>query len=151
MRVRPVQACDRGEWLRLLGGLYPHHPESEHIPSVNAFFAGSAHDGLLPTVVFVCERAPGGGLAGFLELSVRNYAEGCAGPAPYVESWYVEADLQGQSIGRALMGAAEEWAREHGYTELASDAELENHGSHHAHEALGFVEVERAVHYRKPL
>jgi hypothetical protein len=34
---------------------------------------------------------------------------------------------------------------------MASDALLENTVSHRAHEALGFVEVERAVHYRKNL
>jgi len=51
----------------------------------------------------------------------------------------------------ALVAAAEEWARSHGYTELASNADLENHGSHRAHAAAGFEEVERTVHYRKAL
>jgi len=87
MRIRSIQSSDRAEWLRLLGGLYPHHPESEHIQSVDAFLAGTPHHELLPTEVFACQRS-GGGLAGFLELSVRNYAEGCSGPTPCVESWY---------------------------------------------------------------
>jgi hypothetical protein len=36
-------------------------------------------------------------------------------------------------------------------TDFASDALLDNDTSHKAHEALGFVEVERAVKYRKAL
>ncbi|MGH7449536.1 MAG: hypothetical protein ACRELT_18315, partial [Longimicrobiales bacterium] len=79
MRVRLLESADRAEWLRLLDGLYPHHAESDHVPSIDAFLDGTAHEELLPSVVFVCERN-GGGLEGFLELSVRNYAEGCSGP-----------------------------------------------------------------------
>jgi aminoglycoside 6'-N-acetyltransferase I len=56
-----------------------------------------------------------------------------------------------QGIGTALVCAGEEWARQHGYRELASDALLDNTTSHRAHTALGFAEVERAVRYRKAL
>lgn len=150
MRVRLIELSDRAEWLRLLVQLYPDHPAAEHVPAVDAYISLTPCDELLPSAVFVAERADGD-LAGFLELSVRNYAEGCAGPAPYVESWFVDADVRGQGIGRALMRAAESWARNRGYREIASDAELENTGSHAAHAALGFEEVERGVHFRKAL
>ena len=49
------------------------------------------------------------------------------------------------------MRAAEAWAVEHGFQELASDVEFENGVGLRAHEALGFHEVVRAVHFRKPL
>lgn len=150
MRIRHLQPHDRSEWLRLLTALYPEHPESEHVPSVDAFLAGRPAPWLLPSAVFVCER-PGGGLAGFLELSERDYAEGCTGRTPHVESWFVDPDSRGKGIGRALMAAAEEWSRGHGYRELASDALLENRASHRAHRSAGFREVERSIHFRKPL
>lgn len=150
MRVRPVQPADRAEWLRLLVALYPHYPEAEHTLALDAFFAGTPHRELLPEAVFVSENDQGG-LSGFLELSVRNYAEGCTGPTPYVESWYVDAELRGVGIGRALMAAAQSWAKDRGYWEMASDAELENRASREAHRSIGFVEVERAVHFRKTL
>jgi aminoglycoside 6'-N-acetyltransferase I len=35
--------------------------------------------------------------------------------------------------------------------ELASDALLDNNGSHAMHEALGFTETERVVYFRKAL
>ena len=51
----------------------------------------------------------------------------------------------------ALMSAAEQWARQNGYTVLASDTELENTASERVHRALGFEEVERTIHFRKVL
>jgi aminoglycoside 6'-N-acetyltransferase I len=134
----------------MLAALYPPYPESEHAPEVDAFLSGSPSESLLPSLVLVCER-PEGGLAGLLELSVRDYAEGCAGATPYVESWYVDPDARGSGAGRALMAAAEEWARARGYREMASDTDLGNESSLRAHEAIGFEEVERTIHLRKPL
>ena len=61
------------------------------------------------------------------------------------------ADLRRRGVGRALVRAAEEWARGQGLREVASDALLDNVASHRAHEGLGFTEVERAVRYRKSL
>jgi aminoglycoside 6'-N-acetyltransferase I len=69
----------------------------------------------------------------------------------FLEGWYVDPDHRGLGLGRALIEAVEAWARERGLQELASDALLDNAPSQQAHEHLGFVEVERAVRYRKPL
>lgn len=127
--------------------LWPQGSEAEQGAEIAAFFQGTEK---LVVAVFVCEHAPEA-ICGFLELSVRNYAEGCSGPTPYVEGWFVEADVRRQGVGGALMRVAEAWAVEHGYRELASDAELDNDQSLRAHESLGFEEVVRAVHYRKAL
>ena len=150
MKTRLLTTDDRAEWLRLLSGLYPDSTEADHAPSVDAYLTGRQIAELIPSAVFVVERADGR-LGGFLELSVRNYAEGCTGHTPYIESWFVDEDLRRSGAGRSLMAAAESWAREHGYNELASDALLENVISHAAHAALEFEEVERAVHFRKAL
>lgn len=150
MRIREIQRQDRAEWLRLLLGLYAGSSEADHAPSVDAFLDGSASRSLLPSAVFVAERADSG-LCGFLELSVRNYAEGCAGATPYVESWYVDSDVRGAGIGRRLVRAAEVWAQQNGFSELASDAEASNTLSQQVHLAVGFSEVERIVVFRKDL
>jgi aminoglycoside 6'-N-acetyltransferase I len=150
MKIRPVVPNDRAEWLRLLLGLHPESAEEDHVPSVDAWLSGTSIDELIPSAVFVAERRDGR-LGGLLELSVRNYAEGCRGSTPYVESWFVDEDLRGAGVGRALMEAAEEWARANGSEVLASDALLENTLSHAAHRALGFEVVERIVVFRKRL
>jgi aminoglycoside 6'-N-acetyltransferase I len=150
MIVRTIAPSDRSEWLRLLKGLHPELSEADHVPSIDAFLSDQSIAELIPAAVFVAERQDKR-LGGFLEISIRNYAEGCRGDTPYVESWYVDDDLRGTGIGRALMEAAERWARDRGFTELASDALLDNSLSHAAHKALGFEEVERIVVFRKPL
>jgi aminoglycoside 6'-N-acetyltransferase I len=150
VKLRLLTEEDRSEWLRLLSDLYPDSTEADHVPAVDAYLFGRPTDELVPSAVFGAEP-PDGGLCGFLELSVRNYAEGCAGDTPYVESWFVDENRRDSGVGRLLMRSAEEWSRRRGYTELASDALLDNPVSHAAHRALGFQEVERTVHYRKGL
>lgn len=104
-----------------------------------------------PDTVFVAAR-PEGGLGGFAEVGTQPYADGCeSGPVAFLEGWYVDADTRGKGVGRQLVEAVEAWARGRGLRELASDAHLENIASHRAHEQTGFIEVERAVRYRKPL
>jgi aminoglycoside 6'-N-acetyltransferase I len=101
--------------------------------------------------VFVLDRADGS-LAGFVEAGSRPYAEGCdTTPVGYVEAWYVDDDFRRQGYGRALLDAAEDWARCQGYREMASDALLDNLTSHRAHKASGYTEVERIVTFRKAL
>lgn len=101
--------------------------------------------------VFVVVR-PNGGLGGFLEAGQRKYAEGCdTSPVGYIEGWYVDADLRRQAMGSALVHAAEDWARQQGFSEMASDCVLENWVSESAHKAIGYEEVERLIHFRKSL
>ena len=101
-------------------------------------------------LVFVFARS--NGLGGFIEVSVRDRVDGSSSPrVGYVEGWYVDPDLRGQGIGRQLIRQAEDWARSHGLTELASDAEFLNDDSIRAHHALGFRETFRLVHFVKSL
>ena len=102
--------------------------------------------------IFVWEREDGTGLGGFISVSMRSWAEGCESePVPYVEGWWVAPDLRGHGVGRALMSAVEQWCRDRGYSELGSDAEIENVGSLHAHTALGFERTLRLQFFRKRL
>src|ERR1700760_2713621 len=68
-----------------------------------------------------------GAIGGFVIYSVRPLAGGCDGrPVPYIEGWFVRADLRRRGIGRALVAAVEDWARASGFSELGSDAEAHN-------------------------
>ena len=145
MHIRPVQPTDRAEWLRMRLNLWGGTAE-EHTQDLDAYFS-SPQDG----VTFVVER-PAGGLCGFVEVSLRNYAEGCTtSPVAYIEGWYVDQDLRRREIGqparpsRRGMGEAS-WAQE-----IASDTQIDNTVSFHAHTALGYVEVDRIVCFRKRL
>jgi aminoglycoside 6'-N-acetyltransferase I len=99
---------------------------------------------------FVAEED--GLLIGFLELDQRKYAPGCrSSPVPFIEGWYVEPAARRRGVGRALVEAAEAWARAAGFDEMASDAEIQNRDSHAAHAALGYEEIERIVCFRRAL
>jgi aminoglycoside 6'-N-acetyltransferase I len=146
VRVRVVEKRDAAEWLRMRDALWPAEGHAEEIEE----HLRSGGTPLL-AIVFVAER-PSHSLAGFLELGLRAYAEGCqASPVPFIEGWYVDEDVRRGGIGRELVRAAEEWARAQGYRELASDVELENEASLDAHRALGYEEVSRLVCFRRVL
>lgn len=93
-----------------------------------------------------------GQLVGFVEVSLRDYAEGCeSSPVGYLEGWYVVPEHRKTGIGRRLVQAAEDWARAKGCSEMASDSELSNTQGQQAHARLGYQEVERMVCFRKSL
>ena len=98
---------------------------------------------------FVAEKE--GHLIGFAETAVRNYAEGAEGPAAYLEGIWVDPPYRRQGVARALLEAAERWARAAGFADFGSDALLDNQLSHHWHAAVGFREVERLIVYHKRL
>jgi aminoglycoside 6'-N-acetyltransferase I len=145
MRIRPVRDDDTAEWLRMSQALDPSCPREEHEADLRLIRARSDAE------VFVVER-PDGALAGYVEVASRSYADGCAtSPVGYVEAWYVDADVRRAGLGRALLAAAEEWARRQGYAEMASDALVENDVSLFAHLGSGYRVVDRVVQFRKQL
>lgn len=54
-------------------------------------------------------------------------------------------------LARALVAEVEQWAREQGCSELASDAALWNAAAQAVHRALGFEETERVVYFRRTI
>jgi aminoglycoside 6'-N-acetyltransferase I len=152
--IRLIDENDRAEWLRMLTALRPG--EKGLSEDVERFLSGG--DKMLKCV-FVHERPEREGgasgaaaLGGFIEISERTYAEGCeTSPVAFIEGWYVDGDLRHQGIGRALVKAAEKWAKRKGYTEMGSDLLIDNEPSLKAHLALGYREVERLVAMAKKL
>jgi GNAT superfamily N-acetyltransferase len=134
MAVRGIRAEDRAqvaEWKRLIW---------------------DGDDGEDPgETVWVWESADTS-LGGFVSATVRAWADGCSSaPVPYVEGWYVREDLRRTGVGRALIAAVERWARSAGFTEIGSDAQLDNTVSLRAHRRLGFRPTERLQFFCKSL
>jgi aminoglycoside 6'-N-acetyltransferase I len=101
--------------------------------------------------VFVWDRGDGR-LGGFVSVSTRPWAEGCVSePVAYIEGWFVDEDLRRQGVGSKLFAAAEDWARAGGFTEIGSDAELDNDISIAAHLRLGYRATTRLQHFQKDL
>jgi aminoglycoside 6'-N-acetyltransferase I len=93
-----------------------------------------------------------GELIGFLEASIRPFVEDCqTDHVGYLEGWYVDPDHRQKGVGGELVRNAENWARQKGCTEMASDAEVGNERSLTAHTRLGYAVTSRLVHLRKEL
>ena len=147
MLIRPAQEADRESWERMRDALWPS-PAREHGGEIERYFAGELHEPLEVLIAFDDRGDP----LGFIELSIRSYAEGClTDHVAFVEGWYVEPEARGLGVGAALIGAAETWARSQGCTELASNAEVENLSSAAAHRAVGFTETGIVRCFRKAL
>ena len=152
-QIRPVQSGDRTEWTSLRLALWPDEDETAHRAAVERFFAQPRMLGSMPEAALVA-AAPDAdhALVGFAEVSRRPYAEGCeTSPVGFLEGWYVIPERRGQGVGRALLAAAERWARDLGCREFASDAVADNAVSAAAHRALGFEEVVVLRCFRKSL
>ncbi len=146
MIIRLIHPADRDEWLRMRMALWPHHTPEELVSEM-----GEILNDMTKQPVFVAER-PGGGLCGFIEASIHVGSYGCETQlVGYIEGWYVDPDLRREGIGSHLIHTVEQWSKEQGYLEIASDCKIDNEMSWRAHLALGFEETERLIHFRKCL
>ncbi|ERL64540.1 AacA7 [Schleiferilactobacillus shenzhenensis LY-73] len=86
---------------------------------------------------------------GFCEVTLRrDYVEGSdTSPTGYLEGIYVLPDYRRQGIGTELVNAAAHWLRTQRVSAMGSDVALDNTVSQAFHEALGFEETARLVHY----
>lgn len=144
--IRSLEERDLAEWLRLRTLLWDQTAEDDHKTEMVDIIEH-------PDSQFVAVADTGNGrLAGFLEASIRQHVEDCdTENVGYLEGWFVDTDHRRKGIGAGLVAAAEDWARDHGCTEMASDAEVDNTVSQQAHTQLGYIETSRLVHLRKEL
>ena len=149
--IRHAQVEDREALVAMRMLLWPESSPEEQRAELDACLKGGPA-GSLPAMILVAQEADGT-LIGFLEVGLRSHADGCdtAQPVGYVEGWFVREGFRRKGIGGELMRAAEDWARRLGCREIASDALVGNLPSQEAHQALGFLEVDRCVHFRKAL
>src|ERR1700744_3883270 len=60
-----------------------------------------------------------GQVVGFLEVSLRDYAEGAeSSPVGFLEGLYVQEEYRKRGIARALVRAGEQWAWSRGCAEM---------------------------------
>jgi aminoglycoside 6'-N-acetyltransferase I len=151
VNVRLARLSDHAALSRLRAALWPQASADELARELTAILSGKT-PGTLPLVEFVAETSDDA-LVGFVEVGLRSHAEGCdaALPVGYVEGWYAAESHRRRGIGKKLLAAAEEWARQQGCVEMASDTSPENELSQRVHKSLGFAEVERSVNFRKSL
>jgi len=134
------------EWAALRAELWPDQGADEHREELAATLA-SVNDGDFACVALTGE----GDCVGFAEAALRSdYVNGCeTSPVVFLEGIFVARPHRRSGIAGMLCRAVEDWGRAQGCTEFASDAAIDNAQSHALHRALGFVETERVVYFRK--
>jgi aminoglycoside 6'-N-acetyltransferase I len=136
-QVRAARREDRDAWWRMRHALWPDEHDT-HAPEIAAYFHGTLKNPL-QVLLAIDDKSVA---IGFVELSIRNYAEDAeTDRVAYLEGWYVEPFARRQGVGRALLDAAEAWARSEGCSEFGSDALIDNDVSAAAHRAFGFAET----------
>src|SRR5215467_3211592 len=102
--VRPYRADDFPTWARLRQELWPEVDENESRRDLQMFLSA-------PERYEILVGESDGVVVGIIELSIRNYAEGCASDAVgYLEGWYVAPQARSSGVGRQLVAAGEAWA-----------------------------------------
>ena len=88
---------------------------------------------------------------GFMNLSIRtDYVNGTdTSPVAFVEAIYVLPENRKQGIARAFIAYAENFARQNGCQQLASDCFIDNTSSEQFHKSCGFIEKERVICFAK--
>lgn len=144
--VRPVREADLNEWFRLRKLLWDENDDGDHRSEMMDILSHPESQ-----LVLVADSG-NGSLIGFLEASIRPFVEDCqTDHVGYLEGWFVDPEHRKNGVGRELVRNAENWARQKGCTEMASDAEIGNEGSLKAHTSLGYDITSRLVHLRKEL
>ncbi len=92
-------------------------------------------------------------IVGFAQCGLRHdYVEGTSSsPVGYLEGIFVEEKYRKQGYSKQLLNCCEQWAKEKGCTEFASDCELDNEISRQFHMNLGFKEANRIICFKKKL
>lgn len=133
-------------WAALRAKLWPGEEASQHRDELaDTLSAGNDRD-------FACVALTAEGVCvGFAEAALRiDYVNGCeTSPVVFLEGIFVTESHRRSGIARRLCRAVEDWGRTRGCSEFASDAAIDNAASLALHRALGFVETERVVFFRK--
>ena len=142
--IKQADAYDIPGWLQLRVKLWPPTADDDFPKEIMRILQADDHHAFLFLDGSTC--------VGFIEMSIRKFADGCVTDnVAYVEGIYVEPQYRQQQIASQLLKAGEQWAKEKGCTEMASDAEIENNPCIAFHLKAGFNEVVRPVLFARKL
>ena len=90
---------------------------------------------------------------GFAHCGLRyDYVEGTtSSPVGYLEGIFVEPQFRNLGFAKELITACEEWAKQKGCLQMASDCELTNVGSYNFHNKIGYSEANKIVCFKKDI
>ena len=144
--IKPCTSPEQAGWLQLRMALWPAD-RADHLQEMQELCAQPGR--YAQWIAYSRLGEP----QGLVEVALRSdYVNGTdSSPVGFLEGLDVNPAFRKQGVAAMLVKTAEQWVREQGCTEMASDALLDNTTSHAMHRALGFEETERVVYFRKLL
>jgi aminoglycoside 6'-N-acetyltransferase I len=148
MSIVPATADHLDQWARLRIALWDWDTVADHRDQAAELYLAGNPDRAAFVALDAADK-----VVAFAEATIRrDYVEGCdTSGVAFLEGIYVEPDARKTGVARALSEAVAEWGRAQGCTEYASNALLDNLDSHAFHAAIGFIETERVVFFKKAL
>ena len=145
MSIVPANRSSLTEWTNLALLLFPESNFAEEYAMHEKFLTSEKEMGLLCQI--------DNQYVGFMNLSIRNdYVNGTdTSPVVFVEAIYVLPEYRKHGIGKAFIEYAEDFAKQRGITQLASDCFIDNNLSEAFHKGCGFVEKERVICFVKDI
>lgn len=142
--IRPLADGDRPAWLGLRQALWLGSDATTLAAEAGTLLSEPERFGARAYGVLLAWA--GDQAIGFIEISLRDDLAAFGGrPVGYVEGVYVAPAHQGRGLGRALIRAAEDWTRQRGAADLASDVLPDNPESLAFHTRVGFRMVGETV------
>ncbi len=140
MLIRLGKKDDYAEWLKMRMELWPLCEIAVHEQEMKEMI-----ENLKNFPVFVAEEESR--IIGFIEASVHSLTTGNdIHNIGYIEGWFIRKEERRKGYGKLLIQAVEEWAKENGFKEVGSDAEISNAVSILAHQKLGYILIGEDIH-----
>lgn len=148
--VRPFALPDRETVLELTGRLLIGAAPWLNPETVLTVVRGSVESTIAaigPDSTLLVAQTTSGRCVGFVTVERQRHWAGMV--QAYVGELVVAETAEGSGTGRALLAAAEDWARTHGCTITALDTGATNHHARGFYDHLGYIE--ESVRLVKPL
>lgn len=141
-----VTLSNASEWLSMAIQLWPDYDPNELTQIVTEGLQSQKYRRLL------CKNESGL-YVGFIDLSLRHdYVEGSStSPVGYIEGIFVKPEYRNQGVAKFMVAQGENWVKQSGCAEIASDTSITNVDSQNFHARLGFDKREIIVHFIKKI
>lgn len=147
IQIKMAESSDLVAVAELAQQLWQHHTVEELYGEMAEYLSSGA--------IFLAWETEGDKMkeVGFAQCSLRHdYVEGTSkSPVGYLEGIFVLPAYRRCGISQKLLQACQEWAKQQGCCEFASDCELENKESLCFHLACGFQEANRIICFVKKI
>ena len=140
LSIRPGVASDAPAILALAERLPAFGPSTRPAAEIaereRVALADALYHPAVGTAVLVAEQQPRGVIGVLLLESRRDYFTNAE--HGYVSILAVAGEVEGQGVGRALLKAAEDWARDRGFSKLTLAVFSDNHRAKAVYERQGW-------------